>query len=1392
MCGKGSNTTTTVSAPPPQVTAAYQEIANRAYQAANTPYQPYPGGANALVATPNQGMLNAIGQITDIGLGPTYNQYLNTAAQYAQQGAQPIVGQLPATAAANMNPYAALAAQYGPTMGEQLANYSLSQGNQIANYAQQGAQALANAGWGTGQGTSNYGLDAAQGLAQAGWGAGNAISNYATNAASGLGGYATDAGANIAQLAQQGAQNLINTTAELGSGVSNFGTQQGANLGNWAANTGGGLAGLGQSLGSGIGGFASGAGQALGNYATGAGANIGNYATQGGQNLAQSGTAAGNALGAYGHNAGANVADYGMSSGNNLAAFGVNAGLGLSEYGDAAGQGVANYAVNKAAAAPQFQNFSGQAVGQYMDPYRQQVVDATLANINKNDAIQQNDLLGRAIASGNAFGGDRMGVAAAELARNQGLARNQVISNLLSQGYGQALGQFNTNNQQAQQAAQMGLSGLLSGAQLGTNALSQGAQLGTSAVGQGAQIGTSAVGQGAQIGTGAQQAGAQLGQAAQQAGLSAALQGQQAGANIGLQGQQAGANIGLQGQTAAANAALQGAQAGANVGLQGQQAGLNAALQAQTAGSQLAASGQQAALLAALQGTQAGSQLGLGGLQNAAQLGSAGVQAGNQLGVNAQQGASQLGLSSLQAGGQMGLGAQQAALSAGLQGTQTGSQLGASGLQNAASLGLQGQNLGAQGYSQAQQLGLTGLASDAARQQAASNQFGTLGNQWLTGNLGGATAALQAATIPQQYEQAVLDKAYQLWQQQQGYPFATTQFLSNNLLGTAGSQGGTSMSTGPAPNQTGSVLGGLGLLASGIAALKRGGRVGYAFGGGLGGALPDVSFVPTQPVGAMGGIGIPIARTQQQKPDDLSGVMSSMKGMKALAKKIRGDKDSSGTEGSDIGDGVDSADGGGPATEAVNAFPGAENYLFKRGGLVPRRADGGGLDDDERIWSPDEFNPIDAQAPPQFDDPLSPRNWMSWESKDQDGGIRHGTFDDLRKGLAAAEPPTPSAPSAWALDDRFNAAMMSPEAALALEQQEQQQSALPMMAQNVPLPQARPPGLGLQSEPSGLVPRPPLQIAPQNIQEDDVPQTALAYDRIAPPQGGLRPQPALAAPAQEEGGFLDRFKQQGGLQGYFDRFANSPLTHLSLGLMSSRSPFLGQQLGEGALMGLSSYAAAKKLSQDAAAVQARLKQQDLAQQERERHNRTTEDQNERFRKEQIEARKDATKQRSEDRDDALSARVFPGEEMVDGVLTKGLYQFNPKTREYDFKPGKSMTSRSGSPNKEGQTERLVAQLRKEDPTLTYAEALALTKRAPSDQAQLSRERLALAAAKADSAYFSKPDETLEKYRKRYGLTPTAPSAPAAPKAKAPEVGEIRRGYRYKGGDPAKPESWEKV
>ncbi len=156
-------------------------------------------------------------------------------------------------------------------------------------------------------------------------------------------------------------------------------------------------------------------------------------------------------------------------------------------------QGIANPYFNSAAelygAASNpvtMTSFSPQAVSQYESPYTSQVVGATEAQLNNQNAQQQQQLEGNAVAQG-AFGGDRAAVAQAVLAGQQQLSEAPTLANLENQGYSQALGEFNTQQQTgigAQQASDWlatnaagGLAGLGNQAQqsalTGANALEQ-------------------------------------------------------------------------------------------------------------------------------------------------------------------------------------------------------------------------------------------------------------------------------------------------------------------------------------------------------------------------------------------------------------------------------------------------------------------------------------------------------------------------------------------------------------------------------------------------------------------------------------------------------------------------------------------------------------------------------------------------------------------------------------------------------------------------------------------------------------------------------------------------------------------------------------------------------
>ena len=105
-----------------------------------------------------------------------------------------------------------------------------------------------------------------------------------------------------------------------------------------------------------------------------------------------------------------------------------------------------------------------QAFQPFMSPFQQEVIDTTLADFDRQQAIQQTGLRDAAIQRG-AFGGARSGIIAAEALNQAALGRAGLQAQLLQQGFQQAqqaalndltarqgLGQFQQQVGQADQA----------------------------------------------------------------------------------------------------------------------------------------------------------------------------------------------------------------------------------------------------------------------------------------------------------------------------------------------------------------------------------------------------------------------------------------------------------------------------------------------------------------------------------------------------------------------------------------------------------------------------------------------------------------------------------------------------------------------------------------------------------------------------------------------------------------------------------------------------------------------------------------------------------------------------------------------------------------------------
>ena len=253
------------------------------------------------------------------------------------------------------------------------------------------------------------------------------------------------------------------------------------------------------------------------------------------------------------------------------------AAAGLAGGAYAGAQPYNQVAAGLAGASAQAVNPDSLNTQQYLSPYLSTVLQGTEGILNQQNQQAQSGQLGNAITSG-AFGGDRSGVAAANLNQQQNLANAQIYSNILNQGYSQALGAAQQQQGLYYDAAAANRSALAGAGQqfqsIGNQAYSQGANTAS----QLANIGNQTYTQGMGLGTSLQGLGGQLyGQGATNASQLAALGQQQYGQGAGTSA--AYANLGqgiynMGSSTSQQLAALgQGAQ---GASLQGAQAQLAA------------------------------------------------------------------------------------------------------------------------------------------------------------------------------------------------------------------------------------------------------------------------------------------------------------------------------------------------------------------------------------------------------------------------------------------------------------------------------------------------------------------------------------------------------------------------------------------------------------------------------------------------------------------------------------------------------------------------------------------------------------------------------------------------------------------------------------------------
>lgn len=120
-----------------------------------------------------------------------------------------------------------------------------------------------------------------------------------------------------------------------------------------------------------------------------------------------------------------------------------------------AGLGMLNQAVNYSDP----RNFSQQSLNQYYSPYQQNVIDATMKNLQQLQAQEGAKSRAQSQMQGT-FGGSGQYLGQAEVARQQAMGNAQTLAGLQQQGYQQAVNQYNQQQQQAIATAQNAAYGL--------------------------------------------------------------------------------------------------------------------------------------------------------------------------------------------------------------------------------------------------------------------------------------------------------------------------------------------------------------------------------------------------------------------------------------------------------------------------------------------------------------------------------------------------------------------------------------------------------------------------------------------------------------------------------------------------------------------------------------------------------------------------------------------------------------------------------------------------------------------------------------------------------------------------------------------------------------------
>lgn len=415
---------------------------------------------------------------------------------------------------------------------------------------------------------------------------------------------------------------------------------------------------------------------------------------------------------------------------------------------------------------------------------------------------------------------------------------------------------------------------------------------------------------------------------------------------------------------------------------------------------------------------------------------------------------------------------------------------------------------------------------------AAASAIGQLGVAGQNAALQGAGAQINAGTLQQQTQQAADTANYGQYQAAQGFPYQQAAFLEQYGLPSALAQGTTSngTQTSPGPNPVSQVAG-LGIAGAGLF-LKDGGAVdGYAPGGSVGYIDSGMGYIPTAKPSAstLQSPSLQFANPQQSSAPSAG----DLKGLSGLGSSLKNDFGSASFGGGSLFSG--DAWGG----DKSNPLEGlsASDYGYKAGGLV------------EAIH---HIHKSIKRARGHYDD-----------GGTVDDGTRQGGLDMLRDAMLHHGYSPVSRAVTSPDDDVVNPGdpiRMDPAA------DEQWRQGNPLKA----------------TAPDSPVKLPNEIINPDNIQPDSNPMTS-AY--AGGPSGAspatTNPMGASSSPVSQQAPDEQQFGHSLFGNNISDKTRQS-LVAAGLGMLASRSPFIGTALGEGGLQGLKAYSDIGKGEQEAA------------------------------------------------------------------------------------------------------------------------------------------------------------------------------------------------------------------